>query len=119
MNPDKPSLFDSLFEVVGTISIFLAAATLVLCIANVRSHLKYGSPNYHLEWVVTYLLLTGIGVLRRKRWGVLLSFGPALLIASATFVRPSAPWIVALAWVAALAAIPVALSRKWKSLSWT
>jgi hypothetical protein len=87
-------------------------------IANVRSHLKYGGPLYHLEWAFAYFSLTGLGVLRRKRWGVLLTFVPALMLACAVFVRPNVPWMPTFAWCAALSAIPAALTRRWKSLSW-
>jgi hypothetical protein len=114
----KGAVRDPLFGVVGTFLVISAAATLVLFIANLRSHLKYGSPNYHLEWAVTYFVVTGIGVLRRKRWGVLLTFGPALMIVFVMVAHPNDSWILALAWCAALAALPIALTRRWKSLSW-
>lgn len=117
-NSKRTDVVDSLFEFVGIVFIFLAVATLGLFIANVRSHLKYGSSNYHLEWVVAYFLVTGIGVRRMKRWGVLLLFVPAAETIFAMMTHPEDSWLLPLAWCAAFSAIPIVFCRRWKSLTW-
>jgi hypothetical protein len=116
---------NSFIRIVGRLTLFVAAIFLVLFLANLRSRLYYHGPNYSfLLWMFFYCLLTGIGLLKLRKWAVLLLFLPGVL-PIAIFVYSwtkgasvPMPWaLVNYGFLAALFAIPVFMLRKWYETS--
>jgi len=98
---------------------------LLLFVANVRSRLYYHGPNYSfLFWLFLYALLTGIGVMRLKKWGVLLLFLPSigmLIVLCVARVEERVTLGILslnLAFVLLFAAVPAIMLRNWSELRW-
>lgn len=116
----------STIRIVGCLTLFLAAVFLLLFLANLRSHLYYHGPNYgFLFWMFFYCMLTGVGLLKHRKWAVILLFLPGLL-SLAIFVYSwtkgasvPMPWaLLNYAFLAILLAIPVVLLQNWRELRW-
>ena len=117
---------DSSTRTVGWFTLCAAAVFLLYALANLRSRLYYHGPNYSfLFWMFAYCLLSGIGLLKRRKWAVLLLFLPGILCVGIFIYawmkgeRGRMPWeLVNYAFLATLLGIPAALLRNWRALRW-
>ena len=117
---------DSGIRIVGGFVLFLAAIFLLLFLANLRSHFYYNGPNFgFLFWIFFDCVLTGVGLLKLRRWAVLLLFLPGILtvvIFTYSWVKGARvlmPWaLLNYSFVAALLGIPALLLRHWRELRW-
>jgi hypothetical protein len=111
---------------IGRLVLFMATVFLLLFLANLRSRVYYHGPNYSfLFWMFCYCLLTGVGLVKLKRWALLLLFLPGILsvvifVASWTSgASVPMPWaLLNYGFVAILFAIPLVMLRKWRELQW-
>ena len=117
---------NSLIRLVGSFVLFVAAVFLALFLANLRSRLYYHGPNYSfLIWIFLYSIVTGFGLLKLKRWAVLLLFLPGV-VSVAIFVygwtkgaSVPMPWaLLNYGFLATLFAIPALMLRNWHELQW-
>lgn len=116
----------ALIRVAGRFVLFVAVVFLLLFVANLRSRFFYHGPNYSfLFWMFSYSAVTGIGLLKLRRWGVLLLFLPGILsivifaYSWARGARALMPWaLLNYAFVAMLLAIPALMLRRWRELRW-
>jgi len=120
---EKVNMF---IRIAGRLTLFMAGAFLLLFLANLRSRFYYHGPNYSfLFWMFFYCMLTGIGLLKLRKWAVLLLFLPGIL-SVAIFVYSwtkgasvPMPWaLLNYGFVATLLAIPVVMLRNWHELRW-
>lgn len=102
----------------------IAIFCLLLFLSNLRSRFYYHGPNYSfLFWIFIYCLLTGIGLLKLRKWAVILLFLPGTL-SVVIFVygwtkgaSVSMPWaILNYCFLIALIAIPVTMVLHWHEL---
>lgn len=98
---------------------------LLLFVTNIRSRLYYHGPNYSfLFWMFLYALLTGIGIMRLKKWGVLLlclpPIGMTLELGVIRFMESGSSVTIFINLVVALmfAAVPALMLRNWAELHW-
>lgn len=117
---------NSLVRIAGRFSLFMAAVFLLLFLANLRSRFYYHGPNYSfLFWMFFYCVLTGCGLLKLRKWAVLLLFVPGILsitIFVGSWTKGASvpmPWaLLNYGFLAMLFAIPVIILRKWHELRW-
>jgi hypothetical protein len=107
------------FAILGSI-VFLA-----LFAANLRSRLSFHGSEYgFLFWISLYCAVTGVGLIRFKKWAVLLAFSPALAFGAilTTSLRtsngPDAGVFFMFALFAFFIAVPIRMFRYWKDLRW-
>jgi len=118
---------DVFIWIIGSSMLLVAGFTFLLFIANLRSRIYYHEPDYSfLIWVFLYFLITGIGILRLRKWGVVMLFVPAasylliLLFGFRVLIHSFAlSWVLpnALAF-AVFVGVPAAIVRRWKELCW-
>jgi hypothetical protein len=117
---------NSLIRIVGRLVLFMAAVFLLLFLANLRSRIYYHGPDYSfLFWMFFYCVVTGFGLLKLRRWAILLLFLPGIL-SIAIFVygwtkgaSVPMPWaLLNYGFVVALFAIPALMLRSWHELQW-
>jgi hypothetical protein len=116
----------SLIRITGRLVLFMAAVFLLLFLANLRSRLYYHGPNYSfLFWMFFYCILTGIGLLKGRKWAAILLFLPGILSVvifvyswtkGASVPMPRA--LLNYGYLAVLLAIPTAMLRSWHELRW-
>jgi hypothetical protein len=105
----------------------MAAALLLLCLGNLRSHLLYGNPNFSSIFFVpcVYCFLAGIGLLKLKKWALLLLFWPGILfmgvyvysgVLGAKVPMPGA--LMNYVFLATLIVFPVYMLRYWNTFKW-
>lgn len=120
---------DPLFPAIGSCVLFIAFALFLLLLVNLRSRIYYHGPNYSfLFWVFLYCLVMGVGLIRRKKWAVILIFLPGIsLLANFTYIlKGDISTLSALAYYVfgvliiaiLLIWIPALLLRSWKELQW-
>ena len=64
---------------VGQFAILGSIVFLALFAANLRSRLYFHGPDYgFLFWISLYCAVTGVGLIRFKKWAVFMAFSPAL-----------------------------------------
>ena len=116
----------------GRVAFFLGAVFLLLFAANLRARINYHGSNYpFLLWISCYWVLTGVGLLKFRKWAVLLAFLPGVLyvviVVYGLTKGPSVqtPWIVFAAaavfnyfLAVTLVAIPANMLRSWQDLRW-
>jgi hypothetical protein len=116
----------------GRISLFMALVFLLLYLANLRTRLYYHAPNWgFLLWIFFYCIVTGIGLLKFRKWAVLLVFLPGILyVAILAYgfnesISIQMPWFLLAPSLlfnylvaAAVLAIPVNMLRCWRELRW-
>ena len=116
----------ALIKMLGRFPLFMAAIFLLLLLANLRSRVYYHGPNYSfLFWIFLYCVLTGVGLLKLRKWAVLLLFLPGILSAL-IFVygwtkgaSVPMPWaLLNYGFLVALFAIPLVALRRWRELHW-
>jgi len=104
----------------------MAAFFLFLFLANVRSRFYYHGPNYSfLFWLFLYCLITGVGLLKLRKWAILFLFLPGIL-SLVVFLygwtkgaSVPMPWaLVNYAFLATLFVIPALMFRTWRELHW-
>jgi len=110
--------------------LLMAAGLLLLFLGNLRSRYLYGgsSLSYALSLLFSiscvYCFLTGIGLLKLKKWALLLLFMPGILeIAMCVDVGSAArvpmPWaLINYAVLAMLIGFPVYMLRYWNTFKW-
>jgi hypothetical protein len=117
---------NSWIPIIGRLALCIAGLFLLLFFANVRSRLFYQGPNYNfLFWIFLYCTVTGVGLMKFKRWAILLLFLPGVLTV-AIFVYSwtkgasvPMPWaLLNYGFVAVLFAIPAFMLRSWHELQW-
>ncbi len=105
----------------------MACVFLLLFVANLRSRYYFHGPNYgFLLWMFLYSGVTGIGLLKFKRWAVLLTFLPGTLAVLiyiyagwAETARVPMPWaLLNYGFIATLLGIPALMLRHWNELRW-
>jgi hypothetical protein len=115
-----------LIRISGRFTLFMAAVFLLLFLANLRSRRYYHGPDYSfLFWMFFYCLLTGIGLLKLRKWAVLFLFLPGIL-SIAIFVygwtkdaSAPMPWaLLNYGFLATLVAVPILILRSWHELRW-
>lgn len=115
-----------LIRIVGQFCLVMSAVCSLLFLANLRSRIYYHGPNYSfILWLCLYCGLTGLGLLRLKKWSVMMLFVPGIC-AIAIFVyawakgaSASMPWaLLNYAFLVVLFAIPAAMIKKWNELHW-
>lgn len=102
----------------------IAIFCLLLFLANLRSRFYYHGPNYSfLFWIFLYCLLTGIGLVKLRKWAVVLLFIPGILswaiFAYGWREAASAPLLRAIlnyCFLAGLVAIPATMLLNWREL---
>jgi hypothetical protein len=116
----------------GGVALFFGAVFLLLFAANLRSRLYYDGPNYgFLLWISCYWVVTGIGLLKFRKWAVLLAFLPGVFYGAIVVdglvkgASGQTPWIQFAAaavfnylFAIALLAIPANMLRSWSELRW-
>lgn len=115
-----------LIRIVGRFVLLLAALFLLLFFANVRSRVYYRGPNYSfLLWMFFYCALTGVGLMKLRRWAILLLFLPGVLsfaIFVYSWTKGAAvpmPWaLLNYIFLAVMFVIPTLLLRAWHELRW-
>ena len=117
---------NSWIRIIGGILLFFATVSLLLSLANLRSRLYYHGPDYSfLFWIFLYFTVTGFGLLKLKKWAILLLFVPGIL-SIAIFIygwtkgaSVPMPWaLLNYGFVAALLLIPALMLRNWHELRW-
>jgi hypothetical protein len=99
---------------------------LLLFAANIRSHFYYQGPNYSfLIGISLYCIVTGIGLLKVRKWAVLLLFLPGAFtivifyMAWTKGARVPLPWsVLNYGFLATLVGIPAIMLRHWNQLRW-
>ena len=111
----------------GYLMLVMAAFVLLLFVMNLRSRIYYQGPNYSfLVWIFIYCFITGVGLLRLRKWAVISLFLPAaldLLILLSGFQELIhglvSSWVLLNVLVLAVfIGIPVGMLRHWKELQW-
>lgn len=117
---------NSMISIVGRLALLMAAVFFLLFLANLRSRLYYHGPNYSfLLWMFIYCLVTGFGLLKLKRWAVLLLFVPGcftVVVFVYSWTKGASvpmPWaLLNYGFLAALFAVPALTLRRWHELQW-
>jgi hypothetical protein len=114
-----------IFERLGYATLFAAGLVLLLFLRNLRSRFYYHGPDYgFLFWLFVWSAIAGIGLVRLRKWAVILLFFPGLATGAvilASVVKTSiATWVVFanVTFAVLLLAIPVLLFRYWNELRW-
>jgi hypothetical protein len=115
-----------LVRTAGGLAVFFAVIFLLLFLANLRSRIYYHGSNFSfLFWIFLYCLLTGIGLLKLRKWAVLLSFLPGLLVIAIfaySWTKGASvpmPWaLLNYGFIVVLFAIPIVMMRSWHELRW-
>jgi hypothetical protein len=110
----------------GQATLILASLLLLLYVLNLRSRVYNNGPDCgFLLWLFVWAATTGIGLLRLRKWALVLLFFPGIaftVILSAGLVRSSgiATWAIAInvLFVALTVAVPIVLLRFWNTLRW-
>jgi hypothetical protein len=110
---------------IGYLAFSMSSLLLFLFAMNLRSRAYYRGPNYgFLFWISLYFAVLGTGVVRCKKWGLILLFVPAvldgaiLLISLGTMRHALLAALANIAIFGLLAAVPALLLRQWKELHW-
>ncbi len=117
---------DQIFRRLGYFLLLMAGFFLLLFLANLRSRSHYAGPNYgFILWLFAWAAISGMGLLRLRRWAVLLLFLPGLFSAFVLcvgLIRSSnlSTFVVLLnvSFVAFLVALPFSLLPYWSDLYW-
>ncbi len=115
-----------LIRIVDRLALFMAAVFLLLFLANLRSRIYFHGPDYSfLFWMFLYCTVTGLGLLKLKRWAILLLFLPGILsivifaYGWARGARARMPWaLLNYAFLATLLVVPALMLRRWRELHW-
>jgi hypothetical protein len=113
---------------VGLFTVFFALILLGLSLLNVHASLYYHQQRFpFLYWMTGYFGLAGVGILRQKKWALLMLFAPGLATAGlflyVFFTDKRAyvpmPWaLVNYAFIALVLGVPAIMLRQWRSLTW-
>ena len=104
-----------------------AAFLFLLWMANIRSQIYYHAPKYgFLGWISLYSAITALGLIRLKRWAVLLLLLASIILviislAALIVQRQQTPvWAVSvnIGFDVLLLSIPSQMLRSWSKLSW-
>ena len=107
--------------------LFMAAVLLLMFLGNLRSHFLYNAPNLSFLFLIScvYCFLAGIGLLKLKKWALLLLFWPGILF-MAVYVyggvlgaKVPMPWaLMNYAFLATLIGFPAYMLRYWNTFEW-
>ena len=107
--------------------LFMAAVMPLLFLGNLRSRLLHKAPNLSSLFLIScaYCFFAGIGLLKLKKWALLLLFLPGVLFI-AVFVyggvlgaRVPMPWaLINYAFLAAMIGFPAYMLRHWNTFNW-
>ena len=111
---------------VGLLMLFVAGFVLLLFIANLRSRIYYHGPNYgFLFWIFLFTGVTAVGLIRLRKWAVILLFVPPILNAIIVGMglkslrsSPAVPILINLAIPLLLLLVPLLMLRCWRELRW-
>ena len=115
------------FRSMGLLAIALSIVFLTLFAFNLRSRLYFQGPDWgFLLWMSVYCAITGAGLLRFRKWAVLLSFIPAmayaaiLVVSSKTEAKHYSDLVLLFnfAICGLLFVVPAKMSRHWNALRW-
>jgi hypothetical protein len=109
--------------------LLMAAALLLLFLGNLRSRYIYGGTNFSYIFSLTfsipcaYCFLAGIGLLKLKKWALLLLFCPGILLIAVYLdgsgARVPMPWaLIDYAILAMLIGFPAYMLRYWNTFKW-
>jgi len=113
---------------IGLLMLFGAGFLLFLFVVNIRSLIHYQGPPSRslLLSIFLYCAIVGVGLLRLKRWAVILLFLPGILFALITIYgiivlkQPlPMPWgLFSISFIVVILGIPAIMLRLWKELNW-
>jgi hypothetical protein len=109
--------------------LFMAAVTLLLFLGNLRSHYLYNAPNVSYLFLIAcaYCASAGIGLLKLKKWALLLLFLPCVLFIVlylctwnlGSAARVPMPWaLINYVFFAAMVGFPAYMLRYWHKSTW-
>jgi len=112
-------------RLIGRLTLGVAGLMLFLFISNIRSRIYYNGPNWSfLFWIFLYCAITGVGLVRLKKWAVIALFLPGILF-TLIFIygmskQPnlSPGSLVTVSMLALLVGIPAIMLRHWNELRW-
>jgi len=111
----------------GKFALLLAGMFLFLGAMNLKSHIQYGGRDYRfLFWIAAYFSVMGIGLIRLRKWALLLLFLPAFVDVTLFILDyrdvahgvPIGSTILNLCLLAVFTAIPVNGLLFWRELTW-
>ena len=114
---------------VGCVSLLMAGVFLLLSAVNLRSIIYYNSPIsvYRALFAMSlFCALSGVGVLMRRKWALIMLFLPGILV-STIFVYAGVakgahvpmPWaLLNMGFVLILLGPPASMLRCWHELRW-
>ena len=107
--------------------LFLAPILLLLGLGSLRSHFFYNPPALSFLLLISgaYCFLAGIGLLKLKKWALLLLFCPGILFTAvyvygwALGARVPMPWaLMNYTFLAMLIGFPAYMLRYWNTFKW-
>ena len=109
--------------------LLIAAALLLMFLGTLQSHFLYNAPNLRVAFSFTFLIpcvycfIAGIGLLKLKKWALLLLFWPGVLLMAAYVHGEGAkvpmPWaLMNYAFWATLIVFPIYMLRYWNTFKW-
>lgn len=112
---------------IGQVTLFVSGVFLLLFIRNLRSRIYYHGPDYgFLLWIFLYCAMTGLGLIRLKKWAVISLFVPgilyAVILAIGLFKQKQSildlSVLFNVAMLALVVAIPARMLQLWHVLRW-
>ena len=107
--------------------LFMAAVMLLMFLGNLRSRFLYNAPNLSSLLLISsaYCFLAGVGLLRLKKWGLLLLFLPGAVF-TAVYVcgwelghrLPLSGMLINCAFLAVVIGFPAYMLRCWRTFTW-
>jgi len=117
----------ALMRLTGVFTLGAAGFVLLLFIMNIRSQIYHHGPNWSfLFWPFLYCAITGIGLVRLRKWAVISLFLPGIayalmLISDHKILIQAFPafWVLFnVAFSLFLVGIPAVMLLGWKELHW-
>jgi hypothetical protein len=107
--------------------LFMAAVILLMFLGNLRARYLYNALNLSNLLLIScvYCFLAGVGLLRLKKWGLLLLFLPGVVF-TAVYVYgwvlghrlPMPGMLINCAFLAVVIAFPAYMLRCWHTFNW-
>ncbi len=113
---------------IGLLMLFGAGFLLFLFVVKIRSLIHYQGPPSRslLLSIFLYCAIIGVGLLRLKRWAVILLFLPGILfvlimvygIIALKQPLPMPEGLFSISFIVVILGIPAIMLRLWKELNW-